>query len=244
MFQKRLYRSRVKNHEFKKIELKFFESNLLLCSEKNIKKRAEKELRFFHEQIRKYIEKNREFETALTPLGDDKSAPPIIRQMIRASRKAGVGPMATVAGAIAQFLGRRLLGVTDQIIVENGGDIYISVNSDTKVGVFAGIGNIYNNLAIELKAAETPCGICTSSGRFGHSLSFGSTYATIVLSRSALIADAFSTAIGNLVHTEHNIPAALKIAKNNRLIRGLLIITENKLTCYGKIKLGVLDKEI
>lgn len=242
MYRKRLYRNSVFNEDLVKFSVEYYESNLLICAKRNLSREARDWLIHFHDQISVYIKKHPLFASALRPLELDKRAPAIIKTMLRTSIKADVGPMATVAGAIAECVGKKLLKLSPEVIVENGGDIFISVKRKRRVGIFAGLGSIYNNLAFLLKPQDCPCGICTSSGSFGHSLSFGKSQATVVISKSAPLADGYATAIGNMVTKQKDVTTALAWAKRKKEIQGLIIITDRNLTAYGKIKFDILDK--
>ena len=219
MYKKRLYRNSVFNKDLVKFSVEYYESNLLICAKRDLSKTARDWLIYFHNQISDYIKNNPQFEKILRPVKLDKKAPAIIKAMTRACQKANVGPMATVAGTIAEYVGKKLLKLSPEIIVENGGDIFICVKRKRRVGIFAGVGSIYNNLALLLKAKDCPCGICTSSGNFGHSLSFGKSQATVVICKSAPLADGYATAIGNMVNTQKDIAAALALAKQKKEIK-------------------------
>ena len=108
--------------------------------------------------------------------------------MLSASSRTGVGPMAAVAGAIAEAVGRQLCSKTEQIIVENGGDIYILSKTARKIGIYAGDSVLSNKIGIEIAAEDTPCGVCTSSATVGPSLSFGKADAAVVYSRNCTLA--------------------------------------------------------
>ena len=68
--------------------------------------------------IESYIALYPGFATALTPWHSPIPAPTIIADMIKAGEITGVGPMAAVAGAIAQYVGKGLLAHSDEVIVE------------------------------------------------------------------------------------------------------------------------------
>jgi len=242
MYKKRLYRNSVFNEDLIKFSVEYYESNLLICAKTDLSKVARDWLIYFHNQISDYIRNNPQFEKSLKPVKLDKKSPVIIQAMVRASKKANVGPMATVAGTIAEYVGRKLLKLSPEVIVENGGDIFICVKKNRRVGIFAGLGSIYNNLTLLLKAEDSPCGICASSGNFGHSLSLGKSQATVIICKSAPLADGYATAIGNMVSTQKDITPALTWAKRKKEIRGLIVITDGKLGAYGKIKFDILDK--
>jgi ApbE superfamily uncharacterized protein (UPF0280 family) len=96
-----------------------------------------------------------------------------VREMADATREVGVGPMAAVAGAIAESVGKELLPYSDEVIVENGGDIFLKTSKERFIGVYAGKSKFTKKIAFSILPDETPLGVCTSSGTVGHSLSFG-----------------------------------------------------------------------
>jgi uncharacterized protein len=244
MYKQRQYRVSTHNQDLISFKIEHFESDLLICAEKNIQSQANQALIFYHQQVLTYVENNPLFAQSLIPLALDKKAPLIVRQMYAASKKADVGPMATVAGAIAEAVGRDMLKFSSEIIVENGGDIFISTKYPRKIGIFAGIGCIYNQLVFSIDPKQTPCGICASSGQFGHSLSFGKSNATIVIAKNSALADGFATAIGNIIKTDDDLEKAVKIAQKMPAIRGLIAITSSKLIAYGDINFDLLDNPI
>lgn len=240
-YKRRNYRNLIYS-DLEKFEVEYYESNLLICAKKNLKPLAYKWLIYFHKQIQNYIQKNPDFEKTLNPLKIKKNAPPIVKAMGKASAYADIGPMAAVAGAIAEYVGKKLLRYSDEIIVENGGDIFIAIKKKRKIGIFTGLNSVYNHLALLISPRDTPCGICTSSGVIGHSLSFGNTQATTIIAKSAILADGYATAVGNIVKEEEDIPLAIKFAKQKKDIRGLVIITREHLAAYGNIRFDILDK--
>ena len=169
------------------------------------------------------------------PVEDD--APGIVREMAEAAEKAGVGPMAAVAGTIAERVGRALLEFSPEVIVENGGDIFLKSRKKRTVGVYAGQSPFSDRLALEIKPSETPLGICTSSGTVGHSLSLGKADAVIVLSTCTALADAAATAIGNLVKEETDIPHGLDFARGIDGLSGIIIIKNEKMALWGQVKI-------
>ena len=155
--------------------------------------------------LEEYIRHHPGFAVALQPFPVGNDAPDIVREMAEAAEKVGVGPMAAVAGAIAERVGKELLRLSPEVLVENGGDIFLKSLKKRRVGIYTGKPPFDGRIALEIKASETPLGICTSSGTVGHSLSFGSADAVIVLSTCTALADAAATAIGNMVREEADI---------------------------------------
>ena len=187
--------------------------------------------------IEKYMAQHPGFMQALAPWPEDPFAPPIVQAMIRAGRQAGVGPMAAVAGAVAEQVGCRVLTVSPEVIVENGGDIYLSSRSSLTVAVFAGASPISMKIGIGIESAGAPQAVCTSSGTVGHSLSFGCADAVCVLSSSCPLADAAATAIANRVKSADDIQPSIDWGRRMGDLFGILIIAGPKMGVWGRLKI-------
>lgn len=187
--------------------------------------------------LEEYIKKDPKFLTALEPYNLLFGAPPIAKIMAEAGFAVNVGPMASVAGAISEAVGKVLIERCREVIVENGGDIYMKTAKKRRVGIFAGESVLSNRLAIEIEPEQTPIGICTSSAKVGPSLSFGNTDAVAVLAKSAALADAAATACGNIVKTADDLEKALNFANSIKSIHGILIIIGDHLGVRGNLKL-------
>ncbi|GAG89833.1 unnamed protein product, partial [marine sediment metagenome] len=111
------------------------------------------------------------FLTSLEPLFVSDNAPRIVKSMSEAAKRVGTGPMASVAGAIAEFVGNELLAFSPEIILENGGDIFLKSSKKRLIGIYAGKSPLTGKIGLEINGDDTPLGICTSSGTVGHSLS-------------------------------------------------------------------------
>ncbi len=191
-------------------------------------------------QIERYIERHPGFRTILAPWPDDVTAPPIVREMIRAGRHAGVGPMAAVAGAVAERVGRALLNHTGQVIVENGGDIFLSVDSETVIGLYAGASPLSLRLGLKIDPESTPLSVCTSSGTVGPSKSFGKADAVCVVSPSCALADAAATAIANHVKGPADIEAATRRGQSIPGVLGVLVVAGDKMGVWGQIEITAI----
>lgn len=179
------------------------------------------------------------FLKSYVPLPPDPLAPPIIKDMIEAGLAAGVGPMAAVAGAVAEYVGIRCLALAPgEVIVENGGDIFISIDKEPLISaIWAGKSPLSGKVGLEISPGKTPAGICTSSGTVGHSKSFGKADAVTVISSSTPLADAVATAIGNIVKTEKDIDSGLEALGRMKGIIGGIIIKGARLGAWGDIEL-------
>ena len=198
---------------------------------------VEETIRACRRPIENYIQRDPGFVKALTPYEVLSEAPLIVRTMAEAGRLAGVGPMAAVAGAVSEWVGKEIAKRSRDVIVENGGDIFIRTSRIRKVGIFAGNSPLSNRVALEIRPEYTPLGICTSSGKVGHSLSFGQADAVVVLSPSVALADAVATAGGNLVQTVDDLEKTLEFAAGIKGVSGMIIIKDDRLAVWGNVKL-------
>ena len=237
MYEKRTYRNLVKTDDLVKFEVIVKETDLLVRAESDLSKEARESVLRYRHQLETYITKNPGFQQSLVPFADDAYAPEIVRQMIQTSQRAGVGPMATVAGAMADLVSRDLLKLSREVIVENGGDIYLASSKERTIGIYAGDSPLSLKIGIVISPEETPLGVCTSSGTVGPSLSFGKANAVCILSKSAALADAAATAVGNVVKEKKDISSGLGRARGIEGVLGTLIVVEEKMGVWGKIKL-------
>nr|HID58237.1 UPF0280 family protein [Desulfobacterales bacterium] len=187
--------------------------------------------------LERYVERNPQFLHSLSPVEMDPLAPPIVKTMIEASMKVGVGPMAAVAGTIAEYVGRELLAYSREVIVENGGDIFIRTDSPLTVGIFAGASPLSQKVGLRVDPNGAPIAVCTSSGTVGHSLSLGRADAVTIVSRSGALADAAATAVGNRVLRRSDIKTAIDWAKEVEGVLGILIIYREKIGLWGDFEL-------
>ncbi len=213
------------------------ETDLLIFAERPLLDETRRSVLRYRTQLENHIANFPDFASSLIPLPSYKDVPPLIGEMVEAARLAGVGPMAAVAGAIAERVGNDLLYHTKQVIVENGGDIFLKTSQDVNVGIYAGTSPLSNKLAIKIPSNMTPLGICTSSGTVGHSLSFGKADAVTVMAKSTSLADATATAAGNVVKEASDIAIALDQAKNIEGILGILIIIGDQFGAWGSVEL-------
>jgi hypothetical protein len=236
-YQKRFYRDLSRHKGLVYFTVIFKETDLLIAATRTLVKEASEAVLKYRNQLEEYIQKSPVFKDSLVPLPCDPFAPQVVREMLRAAEKAGVGPMASVAGAIAECVGRDLLEYTTEVIVENGGDLFLNVLHDVVVGIFAGDSPLSGKLALKVRSKDTPLGVSTSSGTVGYSLSFGSSDAVTIFSESAALADAAATSVGNLIQGKEDIGKGLKHAQEIEGVRGALIIKGNKLGIWGDVEL-------
>lgn len=237
-YQKRFYRDWMKGRGLYRLMVCVRETDLQVLTDRPADGAFIKErISAYRGDIEDYIARDRRFLTALKPLSVELRAPPIVKRMAKAAQDAGVGPMAAVAGAIAEFLGRDLLrkGYKD-IVIENGGDIFLSMRTDCRIAIYGGPSNLFKGLKLKIRAGDTPIGICTSSGIVGHSLSFGLADSVTVLAKNAALADAVATAAANRIRSQQDLGKAMDFARSVRGISGAVIIIKKHMMSWGRVQ--------
>jgi len=183
-----------------------------------------------------YIARHSEFGTSLEPLELRSEAPEVAQRMARAARRVGVGPMAAVAGAMAQCAAEAALKAgAREVIVENGGDIYLQVADPVTIGLHTGTSELGDRLVFSLLAHETPLSICSSSGKMGHSMSLGQCDLATVVAHDAALADAAATEAANLVKAVDDVNPALERIAGIAGIDGVLIVKGDRVGLAGRL---------
>ncbi len=188
-------------------------------------------------RLEKYLAGDPLFRETFEPYLVGPDAPAMAREMVRAGNTAGVGPMAAVAGTFAQYAGMWLLQKYPQVIVENGGDLFICCPQEVKVGIYAGSSPFSGKLAVRVRSDQGSRGLCTSSGTVGPSLSRGRADAAVILAQNASLADAVATAAGNQVQSAQDLKNALNFAAGLPGVEGALIVKDDRMAVWGDIQL-------
>lgn len=209
---------------------------MMITAEDRFIPAAVKEIKQQRILLENYIRKNPVFKTCLTPCRVRSDAPEIVRRMAEAGETAGVGPMAAVAGAIAEYAVRALVKAGARFAVaDNGGDIAMVIDKPVTLGVYAGEAKI-PGLRLRIEPKERILGICTSSGTLGHSLSLGSAHAATVFSEDVFLADAAATALGN--HLDHKDKNSVKAALEQFMfqkINGIIAVVDDIMGICGDV---------
>jgi len=183
-----------------------------------------------------YIKRHPEFQHSLIPIELLQGAPESAQRMARAADITGTGPMAAVAGTMAQLAARAGLGAgASEAIIENGGDIYVQAVQPVIIGLLTGSGGIADRLAFSLQASDTPLSICSSSGKMGHSMSMGNCDLAAVTSKDASLADAAATLAANLVKQAADVDPALKRIQGLQGVIGVLIVKDDRIGLAGNL---------
>jgi len=239
-YKERKYRNIIEGKDLVSFQIKEEESDLFIRANQELSFYARQMGSNFRKQIENYIYSYPLFKSTFLPYSQDKKAPEIIKSMIHTTALCGVGPMAAVAGAIAEFVGKELINYSSEVIIENGGDIFIKSNKIRKLSIFAGRSPFSQRIILKIEEKENCIGICTSSGTVGPSLSFGKADAVTVISDSVLLADAAATAVGNRVKTRKDVEQGLIYAQKIPGVKGVVIIKEDKMGLWGDINFTVI----
>ncbi|MGQ9780338.1 MAG: UPF0280 family protein [Bacillota bacterium] len=218
------------------------ETDLWVAAQADLSLLVAAKVRFYRRQLRAYIKGDPEFLVTLKPIPVRPEAPPLVRRMGEAAGIAGVGPMAAVAGAIAQVVGEDLRAESPEIILENGGDIYLRSAFPRTVAVYAGRSPLSGRIGVVLPPCPAGLGVCTSAGTVGHSLSFGRADAAMVIADDAAVADAVATALGNRLRTPSDLEEAVSWAVRRPSVRGALAVMGKRLAAAGAVELVPLEE--
>jgi len=236
-YEERTYRRKAHTNDLISFQVTVKETDLWVSAGANLEKETRDLVLDCRQQLEEYIKTNPGFATTLAPRRDDPYAPPIVKEMIYATKGIGVGPMASVAGAVAQYVGGGLLKLTDQVIVENGGDIFLKTNRAAIVSIFAGSSCLSGKLGLKVSLKQMPMGVCSSSAKIGHSLSLGVADVCCLLSPSAALADGAATALGNRVKSKKDLETVAAWAERIDGIIGGVVIVDDRIAAWGDIEL-------
>jgi len=237
IYDKRTYRSRIRARGLTTFGVHIKETDLWISADLNLENEARDLVFQCRYEIENYIEIHPAFKTSLQPLSPDPYAPPLVREMIETSERAGVGPMASVAGAIAQYVGAGLLEFSEEVIVENGGDIYLKAGRPLTVSIFAGDSPLSEHIGLKIPVEQMPLGVCTSSGKIGHSLSMGVSHAVTILATSGPLADSAATCLANRVLEKRDLEEVASAAGNIPGLLGGVAILGDTMASWGKVDL-------
>jgi ApbE superfamily uncharacterized protein (UPF0280 family) len=189
-------------------------------------------IQYHRRKLEQFILLNPFFRFALEPFDDYAGNPPdIVLRMIEASNAVGVGPMAAVAGVIADLAVEAMVDAgAPHAIVDNGGDIALSSDREIMVGIYGGDASL-KNIGFCVKPVEF-IGICTSSATVGPSISFGNADAACVIAETACLADAAASALGN---ASFDVYEGFNSIKGIKGVYGALLISSGKLATWGEL---------
>lgn len=214
------------------------ESDLFIWASRDVAAEAHASLLKQRRELEDFIALQPYFAETYLPYEVPVDAPEIVRLMAAAGEKVGVGPMAAVAGAVAEMVGKDLLPFSAEVVVENGGDIWLCSTTERRIGIFAGESPLSGRLALVIPpTSPVGLGVCTSSASVGPSYSAGIADAALVAAESAALADAAATALGNLAKTPNDIERAVDFVAGVEGVAGCLLIVGDRLGVKGELRL-------
>ncbi len=236
MYEERFYRGHVLS-KFK-LEVSFNESDLLICTDKKVDKWViEPILEKYYCQIKKYVKEKPIFMNSLFPLEDDASASSIVKKMMESSRISGIGPFSSVAGAIAFYVGNEMSEICEEIVIENGGDIFLNIKEDKHLGIYLGERFKIKNLVLKIRKRNYSFGIASSSSVIGHSLNFGNADLVTVIAKDVIIADGLATSLSNKIKIVNDVELVIEEAKNIPELEAIFIAFDNKIFLWGDLEI-------
>jgi len=209
-------------------------------------KAAKKSIISHRNALERYIARNPIFKLSIDPIDVEAGSPKVVQLMAEAGRAAGVGPMAAVAGTLAQIaVEDTVASGARNILIDNGGDIFIHGDRSYTIAIHAGRSPLSDKLALEIGAEMLPISVCTSSATVGPSLSFGEADAATIVANSGALADVAATAVCNETRGEPKqaIKAGLERARAIPNLTAALIIHGSYVGTWGDLpKLVIADK--
>ena len=248
-YQPRLYREMMGNSRRVSFRSAFRETDLWVAIDRgHYRKEAERftmnRVLFYRRILEDHIALYPEFRDSLTPVVAPGGVHPIITAMSDAGLAAGTGPMSAVAGAVAEYICNDLLREfsADEVIIENGGDIFLKLAAPATVAVYAGNSPLSEKIALQPGPSYTPLSLCCSSGTVGHSLSFGMADACMIACRNGALADAYATAFCNSVKNVEMVHEVTEQALRIPEIQSVVIIAGDKVGMGGSIEIKIVGR--
>ena len=238
-YQPRFYREKFSNGRFESFSFALEQTDLWVGVDKSaycvsMIEFCKMKVKNLRDEIERYIRYNPEFLNTLDPIVVDDIMPELASEMAEAANKAKVGPMAAIAGCFAGYIGRQIMENynINELVIENGGDIFASVVNPLSVSVYAG-ESFFSDKTVVIVPPGT-YGICTSSGTVGHSYSMGKADAVMVICKDITLADAYATALANRVQSQEHVDNVVSLAKSKEEILSCVIVCEDKIGICGK----------
>ncbi len=247
MIQPRTDRTQFNTFRFKGFEVKYKETDLWVginpfSFKEEMKEIALAKIKELRTRLDEYIMAEPFFKKSLKPFQPAENAPGEAKEMAAAAEKAGTGPMSAVAGLFAREVGETLLQnfSVEEMVIENGGDIFALLKNELVLSVFAGESPLSEGIALVIPPDKSKLGICTLAGTIGPSLNFGKADAVVVICEDVLLAHSFATAFGNKVKSPNDVEKAINQSGKYPKILSLLIICEDKIGIRGDFEMRIL----
>lgn len=233
--QPRRYRRMPEAADLVACEVAVGETDLLILAHRDLRTEARAAARRVRRAIESHAALHPGFLTARTPLRPPADASGTVAEMYAAAQVAGVGPMAAVAGAIAEAVARELAKLSPEVIVENGGDLFVISRRERLVAIDPGRREWTRAPALVVPPGERA--ICTSSGTVGHSDSAGRADAAVIVAPKGAVADALATATANRVSDPADVAGAVEWARGRPGVEHVVVICGGTMATWGRLEL-------
>lgn len=247
LFEPRTYRNSFSKERFRSFVITYKDSDLWIgvdhdSFKEEMAELALSKLKAIRDELEAYLEVDPFFKKSLKPCPVQETAPRMAKEMAATAEKAGVGPMAAVAGNFSEIIGQTLLEnfSIGELVIENGGDIFMLLKNTLVMSIFAGESPLSGMVGLEIDAEQTPLGICTSAGTIGPSLSFGKADAVMIACKQTALADAFATGFGNLIKKPGDVGKVLKRTERFEEIISAVLICDDQIGIRGKFEMKML----
>lgn len=244
MIEERTYRKQFSRERFRSFVVNYKDTDLWIgidpaSFKEEMQQAAFSKVKELRQTLEKYLLSDAVFGKTFDPHPVQPNAPEIVTCMADASKVAGVGPMASVAGVFSELVGRYLMAkfTIRELVAENGGDIFLKVEKPIILSVYAGNSVLSEKIAIEVPAHQTPLGVCTSSGTVGPSISLGKADAAMIVCQNTALADAFATAFANRVKTKEDVQQVINEMEQFPQILSAVIICGDKIGIRGMFEM-------
>lgn len=195
-------------------------------------------IRALRSQMEHYLDSDSAYLRSLVPCDPHEGACPVFDRMSRVSHVTGVGPMAGVAGACAEYVAEALTDrfACSEVVVENGGDIYARFAEPFDVRLFAGGSPLSDKIGVRLPVDLSPAGICTSSGTVGPSLSFGCADAVMIVCGDVVLADSYATAFANSVRSIDDVERVADLIADCNDVVAAMVVKDDRIGIVGSLE--------
>jgi ApbE superfamily uncharacterized protein (UPF0280 family) len=188
----------------------------------------------FWEQLQSYSIRNPDFRTSKRPLHLPEDAPAALRRMADVAARAGVGPMFTFQGALAQFVGTALARTQDEVLVSSGGDHFVIAKRRARLHVHPGVGG--SAISVVVKPELGPQGIYTTTGRQYLPTDTGD--GVVIVASSNILADAAAAGALAILSKPNSLRAALTYLRRLGGVHGAMVVRGDRVGLAGNLELA------
>jgi len=243
-YEERFYRDWTRRRGLVTWRTAVAESDLQISCDRRLADESLEALLALRRDLEGWIAGHADFLTSLSPVEVPFTAPLMVREMSSAASQWHVGPMAAVAGAVAEVVARALLECSaESVIVENGGDIFALAPEPVRFGLYAGEDSPFSSrFAFDLDVSDG-AGVCTSSRKVGPSLSFGNADAVVAIARTGALADAAATSVANRIAGPEHVAPVLESEHRRGGLSGLIACAGGSIGLFGDFGLVLRGEE-